>query len=108
MSFNLTYAFRQLSKNPGFTAVALVTLALGIGINTTAFSLANVFLYRTPPYPQPERLVNVYSTMPQAQYSRVAPANARDVVNQASVFEQASPWCYEFGGLTQPGKPAYR
>jgi predicted permease len=108
MPFDLVYAFRQLAKNPGFTAVALVTLALGIGINTTAFTLANVFLYQTPPFPQPERLVNVYSTTALAQYVRVAPANARDIVEQASVFEQATPWCYEIGGLTQPGKPAYR
>jgi len=108
MRFDLTYAIRQLTKNPGFTAVALVTLALGIGINTTAFTLVNVILYRMPPYPQPGRLVSVYSTTSQAQFSQIAPANARDVVRQATVFEQATPWCWQYGGLAQPGKPANR
>jgi len=108
MRFDLIYAIRQLTKNPGFTAVALVTLALGIGINVTAFTLVSVILYRMPPYPQPERLVSVYSTTSQAQFSQIAPANARDVVRQATVFEQATPWCWEYGGLAQPGKPANR
>jgi putative ABC transport system permease protein len=108
MRFDLVYAIRQLMKNPGFTAVALVTLALGIGINATAFTLVNVILYRIPPYPQPERLVSVFSTASQAPFSQIAPANVRDIVRQATVFEQATPWCWEYGGLAQPGKPAIR
>jgi predicted permease len=108
MLFDLRYAFRQLFKNPGFTIVALLTLALGIGINTTTFTLVNVFMYRVPPYPDPDRLVNVFSTMPQSQFSRLAPANARDVVEQSTVFEQPSPWCYAFSNLAQPGQPAER
>jgi predicted permease len=108
MRFDLVYAIRQLTKNPGFTAVALVTLALGIGINATAFTLVNVALYRMPPYPHPDQLVSVYSTTAQAQFSQLAPANARDVVSQATVFEQATPWCWEYRGLAQPGKPANR
>jgi len=108
MRFDLIYAIRQLTKNPGFTAVALVTLALGIGINATAFTLVNVILYRMPPYPQPDRLVSVFSTAAQAPFSQIAPANARDVVRQATVFEQATPWCWQYGGLAQAGKPAHR
>jgi len=52
----LKYAVRQLIKSPGFTAVAILTLALGIGANTAVFTLANAFLIRSFPYPQPERL----------------------------------------------------
>jgi hypothetical protein len=52
----LKFAFRQLLKNPGFTAVAVLTLALGIGANTAIFSLADAFLLRMLPVTEPQRL----------------------------------------------------
>src|SRR4029453_18214914 len=53
------FAFRQLLKNPGFAAVAVLTLALGIGANTAIFTVINALLLRSLPVSQPEELVQV-------------------------------------------------
>src|SRR5690349_21672879 len=56
------YALRQLRKNPGFTAVAVMTLALGIGATTTIFSIADSLLFRPLTFPNSSRIVRVWNT----------------------------------------------
>ena len=56
---DLRYAFRMLRKTPGFTAIALITLAVGIGVNTAVFTVVNGLLLKPLPYPHPERLAAV-------------------------------------------------
>ena len=57
-------AFRQLLRNPGFAVVALTTLALGIGVNTTAFTALNRLLLQGLPFREPGRLVQIWASVP--------------------------------------------
>ena len=82
------YAIRQLLKAPGFTAVAVLTLALGIGATTAIFSVVNGVMLRPLPYPESDRLVRVMEIVPQYGRFSVAPANFLDWRQQNTVFER--------------------
>src|SRR6266702_4788879 len=74
---DLKFGFRQLLKNPGFTAVAVLTLALGIGANTALFTVLNAFLLRPLPYREPDRTVAIWDShgKPAAQQGTTSPRN---------------------------------
>jgi len=67
---DVSYALRQLRRNPGFTAVALITLALCLGANLTIFAVVDSILLRPLPFAQPERLVVLYNRYPNAGKNR--------------------------------------
>lgn len=104
----MKYALRQILKNPRFSAIAMLTLALGIGVNTTTFSLVYAILYRMPPYPDLGRIVQIYGTGPEGPRLSQSPANIQDELKQFTVFEHATPFNYVTSNLAQPGEPAYR
>src|SRR5437764_11413155 len=86
---DLKFAFRQLLKNPCFTAVAVLTLALGIGANTAIFSVVYAVVLRPLPFPDSERLVTIWTRSPFFPDARgpMAAANHRDLLAQNTVFE---------------------
>lgn len=83
---DLRYALRSLSKQPGFTAVAVLTLALGIGANTAVFSVVYGVLLRALPYPESERLVRLYEGG-EGERGTVSPPDFVDWRGQATSFE---------------------
>src|SRR5436190_10184550 len=86
---DLRFAFRQLQKNPGFTAVAVLTLALGIGANTAIFSFVNAILLRPLPYKDADRLVIMFENYPANGWFKNAVAAPLLEVwrKQSTVFE---------------------
>ena len=84
---DIRYGFRNLLKRPGFTAVAVITLALGIGANTAIFSLISTVLLRPLPVPHPEQIVEVYGTMHRgADYTLQSYLNYKDYRDRNNVF----------------------
>ncbi len=84
---DLRFGVRQLIKSPGFSLVAIITLALGIGASSAIFSVVNGVLLRPLPYPEPDALVRVHEVVPQYGRFSVAPASFLDWRSQNSVFE---------------------
>jgi hypothetical protein len=104
----MTFALRQLLKNPGFAAVAVLTLALGIGANTAIFSLVNGVLLEPLPYPDSDRLVALFENhREQGQdFIGLTAPGFMDWRAQSTVFEDLA--AYQPGGfdLTGSGEAA--
>src|SRR5438093_11498678 len=99
---DLRFAFRQLLKNPGFTAVAVLTLALGIGANTAIYSVVNAVLLRPLPYAESDRLVWLSERSPSFPTMSVSYPNFTDWRAQQTVFEQIG--VYNWGSYNLTGR----
>jgi putative ABC transport system permease protein len=84
---DLRYAVRRLGNSPGFSAVAIATIALTIGTNTAMFSLVNGLLLRPLPYPEADRIVRVLERHPSGGLNGISTLNYLDWTNQNTVFE---------------------
>jgi putative ABC transport system permease protein len=107
---DLRFGLRMLRKSPGFTAVAVLTLALGIGANTAIFSVVNAVMVRPLPFQHPSRLMVVWHTPPQKSFpgvSRfiVSPANFLDWQSENDVFSQIAAIGFNQPNLTGLGQP---
>ena len=104
---DIRYAVRMLLKNPGFTLVAVLAVALGIGANSAMFSVINAVLLRPLPYHQPDRLVTIWEESPQRDLYEipVSLADFNDWVDQNHVFEDLSAYTFTNLNLSGAGEP---
>ena len=103
---DLRYGVRMLAKSPGFTAVAILTLALGIGANSAIFSVINTVLIKPLPYPEPNRLAVLDEYQLHTGESSVAWMNFLDWREQSKSFEDLAAYRTLHLTLTGSGEPA--
>lgn len=92
MSHPLRHGARRLLKTPGFTLLAVATIAVVIGVNTAVFSVVDALLLRPLPYREPQRLVNIWETIRQNDRGGVAFPNFADLQQQARDFSSLAAW----------------
>lgn len=104
---DIRFAFRQLRKTPGFTIVAILTLALGIGANTAIFSVVHAVLLAPLPFPDSDKLVTIQSqnVKQNLQGQGFAPAGFREFEKQTTSFEAVAAGRYNYVNLTRVDKP---
>src|SRR5262249_61289060 len=101
------YALRSLARTPGFTVVAVLTLALGVGANTAIFSVVEAALLRPLPFPSADRLTLLWGTNPRSGRTEVpfSLPDLEDLRGQANTFESMGAMAlgrFTVGGRTQP------
>src|SRR4030095_837018 len=101
---DLRYAIRVVSRQPGTTFIIVLSLALGIGANTLVFSLVNAILLRSLPYPEPDRLVQMWPTPPERpnQRSRFNATVCLDLPQKDSFFTAAGCYIGVAGNVADP------
>ena len=99
------YGLRQLRKNPGFTAVAVLTLALGIGVTTAIFSVVYGVLLRPLPYPDPNRIMAVFEVTSKGRPARLADPNFDDFRDQSRSFQAIAKYSDNVASVSGASQP---
>jgi putative ABC transport system permease protein len=99
MTQDVRFAARMLVKRPGFSSIAILTLALGIGASTAIFSVVHSVLLRSLPYPEPDRILQLYETANGAVMT-FSPLNYLDWKAQARTFESIAAYAHRSVTLT--------
>ena len=102
---DIRYALRRLAKNPGFAAVVALTLGLGIGANSAIFSVVNGVIFRSLPYPEPDRLVRLFQVPDQGGLGPFTPMNFLDVQAGTRAFTASAAFTNAGFTLTSDGEP---
>ena len=102
---DLRFGLRMLRKHPAFTAIAIITLALGIGANTAIFSVVKAALLRPLPYPESGRLVRVMEYLPNFGMALISYPNFTDWRAQQKVFESIGVHTWRNYNLTGRDEP---
>jgi len=105
MAQDLIYAFRWLRKNPGFTVLSVLMLAVGIGVNTAMFSVINAVLLQPLPFPEPDRIVWMNESGPEIKNRQLSYPNFVDWRRRNQVFESMSlfrGWSVNLTGTDKP------
>jgi putative ABC transport system permease protein len=105
MSEDVRYALRMLRNSPGFTAVALVTLALGIGANTAIFSVVNGVVLQPLDYAEPERIVRVQTSWEGEPDADISPAEYFDYRDELDVFSSFGVYAFSSPSITGGDRP---
>ena len=102
---DIRYAVRMLRKNPGFAAVVVITLALGIGANTAIFSFVNAVILNPLPFPDSDRLVVISEISKEGAEIGVSLLNFRDFQVRAKSFEEIGGYRFDTFNLSGTGSP---
>src|SRR5687767_12345299 len=104
---NVRFALRQLRRAPAFTAVALTTLALGIGANSAIFALVDATLLRPLPYADPDRLVAIWETSGATSRGFASAPNMLDWNGRSRTFEKVAGFTPNLGGMVMAGRDGH-
>ena len=103
---NLRLALRQLSRSPGFTFLAVITLGLGIGANTAMFSVLNGIIFKPLPFTDSAQLDRIYRATPQNRDGNLSPADFLDLERAKDGYGDVAAYSAGDASLSEPGQPA--
>lgn len=103
---DVRFAFRQLVRSPGYSLLAILTLGLGIGANTSMFSVLNGVMLKPLPYAELDRLDHIFRATPQSATGNISPADYRALLKAGDAYGDFSACWFGQVSLSDPGQPA--